>query len=578
MDLNRMRQLAKAQEFSEDCGCDEPVVESRADMENAIWKAFPAGNKAMVAGQRKLMFTGPVAKAAGVDAYTNLKMSDLTDHQIKSVLAQIQKKRENVEENPLAAFAEHLSAEQLALLDGFDDSEMRVALDQLAENLLLSEETPTLVRHCVRSVAKKYEGDTAKAFAICTAQLQKSGYLKPNSTTLTAAGKKKEAQHASDPDAAKKTAEYEKLLKANRKSESLSDRMKSLLDEGKCVRCGGRVGVQNPGNVCSTCKTRAKTAEALGEAKTSFFVFKGPQVLRKQAFDDVEDAIKLALKTPGAQVVKRTYVRGDQEDEVVWPERKTEAAKTYAAAQADIMTGLEKDGWKVSKMGPSGTLKVPYATSKDGVTRLYFKAQAIYMSHDTNAYGAKHDFKKARSLHLGDIRTGDYSTFGRQLARWTGELPNGEKPQKAAPKPAAAPAAAKDEPKSEPKAAAAPAAGPMSPDQYRAKHGQCPDGYHYDDSSKRCMKSKSEAAQKPCPECKGEMTYNEERDDWNCDGCGKIRTMKAPKESVEVLRMAGVNRYPDRKLVETKKSTFAGLPREFAGLDGKHADWRLPKP
>lgn len=77
--------------------------------------------------------------------------------------------------------------------------------------------TPDLVRHCVAAVAKQYGGDTSKAFAICVAQLQRNGYLKPGTMELTAAGKKKEKEHESEPDAEKKMKSYEKLLKAARK-------------------------------------------------------------------------------------------------------------------------------------------------------------------------------------------------------------------------------------------------------------------------------------------------------------------------------------------------------------------------
>lgn len=80
--------------------------------------------------------------------------------------------------------------------------------------------TPDLVRHCVAAVAKQYGGDTSKAFAICVAQLQKNGYLKPGTMELTAAGKKKEKEHEAEPDAEKKLKAYEKLLKANRKEET----------------------------------------------------------------------------------------------------------------------------------------------------------------------------------------------------------------------------------------------------------------------------------------------------------------------------------------------------------------------
>lgn len=82
--------------------------------------------------------------------------------------------------------------------------------------------TPDLVRHCVAAVAAK-DGDTERAFAICVSQLQKNGYLEPGTMQLTAAGKAKEKEHEAEPDAKKKLASYEKLLKAARKDESKVD-------------------------------------------------------------------------------------------------------------------------------------------------------------------------------------------------------------------------------------------------------------------------------------------------------------------------------------------------------------------
>ena len=94
--------------------------------------------------------------------------------------------------------------------------------------------TPDLVRHCVAAVAKQYGGDTQKAFAICVAQLQKNGYLKPGTMELTAAGKKKEKEHEAEPDAKKKLAAYEKLLKAAREeSRSVHYDYEALLDRNR---------------------------------------------------------------------------------------------------------------------------------------------------------------------------------------------------------------------------------------------------------------------------------------------------------------------------------------------------------
>ncbi len=82
--------------------------------------------------------------------------------------------------------------------------------------------TPDLVRHCVAAVAAK-DGDTERAFAICVSQLQKNGYLEPGTMKLTAAGRAKEKEHEAEPDAKKKLASYEKILKAARKDESKVD-------------------------------------------------------------------------------------------------------------------------------------------------------------------------------------------------------------------------------------------------------------------------------------------------------------------------------------------------------------------
>lgn len=547
-------------ETEDDCGCDANLEEARAEAENAIWKAMPPDNRAKIAGHRKVMLTGSVAKAAKLPEYTSIKLADLTDHQLQSVLAVIQRKHE-ASGSSLADFVSYLSESQVQMLDGLNDAELHEALNQFAVNLLLSEATPDLVRHCVRSVGQKYN-DVSRAFAICTAQLQKTGYLKAGTTELTAKGKAKEKEHAADPDAASKNAEYEKMLKQARKSraeDSVAGRMKALLDEGKCEKCGARLGAQNPGSLCSTCKWRKH--EGLNEAPK----------------------------------------------------------KTYAQAQDDIMTGLEKDGWKVQRRHPQTfkPLAVPYATSKDGSARLYFKAQAIYLSHDKNSYGkAQHDIKYARSLHLPDLRDGDYNSFGKALSRWTGEMPNGEKPSKAAPggDDLAKKAAELGADAAKQGLKAAPAMNPaimdllkgqkvggdaekilkaynaaytkttlaapvgdkeiqLSPDQYRAKHGSCPDGYHYDDSSKRCVKAKTEDSE-ACPKCGELMEYDEKQDAYACEVCAP----KGAAESVEVLRLAGVSRYPDRMVSKSEAGFFKGRAREYAGVAAAHEDWRLEAP
>jgi len=79
-------------------------------------------------------------------------------------------------------------------------------------------QTPASVKHCVAALAKKY--GTSKAFAICIAQMQKAGMLKPGTIKSTSKGKKADKRHSGEKDAGKKMKSYERFLKAARKVES----------------------------------------------------------------------------------------------------------------------------------------------------------------------------------------------------------------------------------------------------------------------------------------------------------------------------------------------------------------------
>lgn len=97
--------------------------------------------------------------------------------------------------------------------------------------------------------------------------------------------------------------------------------------------------------------------------------------------------------------------------------------RTYADAQQEIFAGLARDGWAL-KLG----LKVPQAVSPDGMWKLFFKAQAIYLAREypgSRNYSAS--LKDAHSLHLDDIREGTYATFAAHLARWTAESGRGNR-------------------------------------------------------------------------------------------------------------------------------------------------------
>jgi hypothetical protein len=76
--------------------------------------------------------------------------------------------------------------------------------------------TPQLKR-CVRAVAKENDGDVSKAFAICTKQLQRSGYLKQGTNEPTKKGVKAGKSKAAEKGHGEKVKEYETLLAAARK-------------------------------------------------------------------------------------------------------------------------------------------------------------------------------------------------------------------------------------------------------------------------------------------------------------------------------------------------------------------------
>ncbi len=71
---------------------------------------------------------------------------------------------------------------------------------------------PLGLRRCVADVVAK-GGDIQKAFAVCTASLQKAGVLKKGTQELTKKGQKRtKSQYSKAPDLKSKDAEYEKLF------------------------------------------------------------------------------------------------------------------------------------------------------------------------------------------------------------------------------------------------------------------------------------------------------------------------------------------------------------------------------
>lgn len=97
-----------------------------------------------------------------------------------------------------------------------DDTEI-VKISDLFEGR--KRKTPPQLKRCVRAVAKKHGGDVSKAFAICTAQLQKGGYLRIGTQEPTKAGKTAGRSKAAEKDHKDKVSEYEQLLALARKGD-----------------------------------------------------------------------------------------------------------------------------------------------------------------------------------------------------------------------------------------------------------------------------------------------------------------------------------------------------------------------
>ena len=103
----------------------------------------------------------------------------------------------------------------------FHESDGVISLRDMFEE---RKKTPPQLKRCVLAIAKKEIGGKdlddrglvraaiSKAFAICTANLQKHGYLKKKSQSPTKRGGKSGRSKAGEKDHALKVAEYEKLL------------------------------------------------------------------------------------------------------------------------------------------------------------------------------------------------------------------------------------------------------------------------------------------------------------------------------------------------------------------------------
>lgn len=102
--------------------------------------------------------------------------------------------------------------------------------------------TPPQLKHCVLAIVKDLTGDNvegatradvSKAFAICTKQFQKYGYLEVGTQKPTGKGKTAGKKKSAEKEHGSKVAEFEKMLAAVRKGkeESVEQRRRAVMHE-----------------------------------------------------------------------------------------------------------------------------------------------------------------------------------------------------------------------------------------------------------------------------------------------------------------------------------------------------------
>ena len=106
------------------------------------------------------------------------------------------------------------------------------------------------MQRCVADVTGQGK-DLKGAFAVCTAQSQKSGYSEPGSVKQTGKGAAREKQFKKEPDMGKKSKSYEKAVKAGRKSENMASVFAGLEegDDRPMAHLLGKVVLPNGGRV-----------------------------------------------------------------------------------------------------------------------------------------------------------------------------------------------------------------------------------------------------------------------------------------------------------------------------------------
>ena len=94
-----------------------------------------------------------------------------------------------------------------------------------------------------------------------------------------------------------------------------------------------------------------------------------------------------------AQIGEKVSMSTSTPQGVTWKKGAMTAKKpTFAAARAAIQAALRAAGWTLSpSLNPQGRpYKIPYATSPDGVVRLWFKTEAVYAAVNTSDIGEAH--------------------------------------------------------------------------------------------------------------------------------------------------------------------------------------------
>jgi len=279
----------------------------------------------------------------------------------------------------------------------FSDGSEFVRLSDLFE---ARRQTPPQLKRCVRAVAKQYAGDgkvtrevMSKAFAICTKQLQKSGYIKIGTAAPTKKGSKAGRSKAADKSHTGKVAEYEKML-AQAREESLGESgsasmnvanypLKDAKEYAKSIfeKAGKDLDKEIPNFDVNYEALQAKTKLAVDVPRIEMPVIEPKDMaefdkrLKSGSIDIFEPYARGKLLTPkdltlktGAEWIKLGFTDGKQTDDVINGTWMSISAGELKPTQSQIW--LEKIVRDLVKFGIPGAgsnvLNRTIIVSKDG--------------------------------------------------------------------------------------------------------------------------------------------------------------------------------------------------------------------